>query len=144
MIMILRLKYQLFKLLYIKVIDVKRIIILAQIFRYNAFFLAFLTVKIYGSTCQIFVTHIHLSSKFCSFYFKISLVKSKYDGTISHLIKVGGGKYYPPLKNCVRMDGKEKMNGGKYRFNISKAGNLRAFQSVQIAPIQFCSVLNFI
>ena len=38
MIMILRLKYQLFKLLYIKVIDVKRIIILAQIFRYNVFF----------------------------------------------------------------------------------------------------------
>ena len=29
-------------------------------------------------------------------------------------------------------DGKEKNEWGKYHFNISKAGNLRAFLSVQI------------
>ena len=66
-------------------------------------------------------------ANFVAFISKYLWSKSKYDGTISHHIKVGGGKYYPPLKNCVRMDGKEKNEWGKYRFNISKAGNLRAF-----------------
>ena len=75
-----------------------------------------------------FLSHIFTYlANFVAFISKFLWLKANMMAQFHTILKWGGGKYYPPLKNCVRMDGKEKNEWGKYRFNISKAGNLRAF-----------------